>query len=196
MKKSIWTLGAALALCSSAPASPAERAASLGGTPTISIADTSAVMAAAIRGVSTALDSAVQNSVNAGVLYSVAAGNSGANACGSSPARMGTMNGVVTTAALDINDNEASWSNFGSCVDIWAPGVNILSTRRGGGTTTMSGTSMASPHVGGAAAVYLSSNPTASPAAVEDALKSSAVATGTTSKSGAPIKRVCASCSL
>src|SRR4029450_1909333 len=92
----------------------------------------------------------------------------------------------------DINDNEASWSNYGPCVDIWAPGVGILSTRRGGGTTSMSGTSMASPHVGGAAAVYLSSHPTATPAAVESALKSAAVATGTTSKNGPAIKIVCA----
>ena len=143
-------------------------------------------------GVSTALDNAVKNSVASGVFYSVAAGNSGADACTSSPARAGTSNGIMTTAATDINDNEASWSNYGPCVDIWAPGVGILSTRRGGGTTSMSGTSMASPHVGGAAAVYLSSHPTATPAAVESALKSAAVATGTTSKNGAAIKVVCA----
>jgi len=143
-------------------------------------------------GVSTALDNAVKNSVASGVFYSVAAGNSGADACTSSPARAGTSNGIMTTAATDINDNEASWSNYGPCVDIWAPGVGILSTRRGGGTTSMSGTSMASPHVGGAAAVYLSSHPTASPADVESALKSAAVATGTTSKNGAAIKVVCA----
>jgi subtilisin family serine protease len=143
-------------------------------------------------GVSTALDNAVKNSVASGVFYSVAAGNSGADACTSSPARAGTQNGIMTTAATDINDNEASWSNYGPCVDIWAPGVGILSTRRGGGTTSMSGTSMASPHVGGAAAVYLSSHPTATPAAVEAALKSAAVATGTTSKNGAAIKIVCA----
>jgi subtilisin family serine protease len=140
---------------------------------------------------STALDNAVKNSAASGVFYSVAAGNSGADACTSSPARAGTTNGIMTTAALDSNDNEASWSNFGSCVDIWAPGVNILSTRRGGGTTTMSGTSMASPHVGGAAAVYLSSHTTATPSAVESALKGSAVTTGTTSKNGAAIKVVC-----
>jgi aqualysin 1 len=143
-------------------------------------------------GVSTALDNAVKNSVASGVFYSVAAGNSGADACTSSPAGAGTSNGIMTTAATDINDNEASWSNYGPCVDIWAPGVGILSTRRGGGTTSMSGTSMASPHVGGAAAVYLSSHPTATPAAVESALKSAAVATGTTSKNGAAIKVVCA----
>lgn len=142
-------------------------------------------------GVSTALDNAVKASANSGVFYSVAAGNSGADACTSSPARAGTHNGVMTTAATDSNDNETSWSNFGSCVDIWAPGASILSTRFKGGTTTMSGTSMAAPHVGGAGAVYLSSNPGVSAADVEIALKNSAVATGTTSKSGAAIKLVC-----
>ena len=97
----------------------------------------------------------------------------------------------MTTAAIDSNDNEASWSNFGPCVDIWAPGVSILSTRIKGGTTTMSGTSMAAPHVGGAGAVYLSLNPGMGPADVEAALKASAVATGTTGKGGATIKVVC-----
>ena len=84
---------------------------------------------------------------------------------------------------------EASWSNYGSCVDIWAPGVGILSTRLGGGTTTMSGTSMASPHGAGGGALYLSSHTGDSAAAVENALKSAAVTTGTTSKNGAAIKR-------
>jgi subtilisin family serine protease len=142
-------------------------------------------------GVSTALDNAVKASANSGVFYSVAAGNSGVDACTSSPARAGTHNGVMTTAALDSNDNEASWSNFGACVDIWAPGVSILSTRLKGGTTTMSGTSMAAPHVGGAGAVYLALNPGMSPADVEAALKASAVGTGTTSKNGTAIKIIC-----
>jgi subtilisin family serine protease len=142
-------------------------------------------------GVSTALDNAVKASANSGVFYSVAAGNSGVDACTSSPARAGTHNGVMTTAALDSNDNEASWSNSGACVDIWAPGVSILSTRLKGGTTTMSGTSMAAPHVGGAGAVYLALNPGMSPADVEAALKASAVGTGTTSKNGMAIKIIC-----
>ena len=142
-------------------------------------------------GVSTALDNAVIASANSGVFYSVAAGNSTADACTSSPARAGTHNGVMTTAATDSNDNEASWSNFGKCVDIWAPGVSILSTRIKGGTTTMSGTSMAAPHVGGAGAVYLSLDPDMSAADVEAALKAHAVATGTTGKGGAAIKLIC-----
>ncbi|MBA3424205.1 MAG: S8 family serine peptidase [Rubrobacter sp.] len=115
-------------------------------------------------------------SANSGVFYSLAAGNENVDACSTSPARVGagTNNGIMTTAATDSSDKEASFSNYGSCVDIWAPGVSILSTKRGGGTTTMSGTSMASPHTGGTGALYLSSHTTDSPSAVESALKASA----------------------
>jgi aqualysin 1 len=141
-------------------------------------------------GASTATDDAVKRSANSGVFYSVAAGNSGANACNSSPARAGTHNGVMTTAATDSGDREASWSNYGNCVDVWAPGVSILSTRLGGGTTTMSGTSMAAPHVGGTGALYLSSRTGASAATVESALKADSVATGTNSKDGRAIRLV------
>ena len=141
-------------------------------------------------GASQAVDDAVRRSAASGVLYSLAAGNSGADACNSSPARAGagTDNGIVTTAATDLAGSEASWSNYGSCVDIWGPGVSILSTRLGGGTTTMSGTSMASPHSGGTAALYLSTHTGASPAAVEAALKADARATGKTSKDDRAIK--------
>lgn len=139
-------------------------------------------------GTSTALDTAVINSANSGVFYSIAAGNSGANACTYSPARAGTTNGVMTVAATDSNNREASWSNYGTCVDIWAPGVSILSTRKGGGTTTMSGTSMAAPHVGGTGALYLSTNTEASAATVEGTLKLDAVSAGTLSKGGQTIQ--------
>ena len=143
-------------------------------------------------GASTALDSAVTTSASSGVFYAIAAGNSGADACSSSPARAGagTNNGILTVAATDMSDNEASWSNYGSCVDIWAPGVNILSTKKGGGTTTMSGTSMASPHGAGGGALYLSRNTSATPSAVESALKTAAQATGTSSKDSTAIKRL------
>lgn len=138
-------------------------------------------------GASTALDNAVIALANSGVFISIAAGNSGANACSYSPARAGTHDGVMTVAATDSANKEASWSNYGSCVDLWAPAVSILSTKRGGGTTTMSGTSMAAPHAGGAGALYLSGNTGASAAAVESQLKSDADSPGTLSKDGDPI---------
>ncbi len=142
--------------------------------------------------VSDALDNAVRNSAASGVFYAVAAGNSGEDACNSSPARAGagTDNGIMTVAATDSADKESSWSNYGSCVDIWAPGVSILSTRKGGGTTTMSGTSMASPHVAGGGALYLSGNTGAPPATVESALKSAAATTANKSKDGRTITRL------
>jgi aqualysin 1 len=146
-------------------------------------------------GANKSVDDAVRNSAAEGVVYSIAAGNSGADACNYSPARAGagTNNGIITVAATDKADEETSWSNYGTCVDIWAPGLSILSTSKGGGTTTMSGTSMAAPHVGGAAALYLATHTTASATAVETALIEAAVADangdgkGTTSKDGAPI---------
>jgi subtilisin family serine protease len=137
-----------------------------------------------------ALDDAVINSVNAGFFYAVAAGNSGIDACNESPARLGPVSGVMSVAATDINEQEASFSNYGSCVDIWAPGVDIPSTWIGGGTNTISGTSMASPHVAGAAALFLSSNPAATPAQIESAIKASAVNTNTQSKDGRAITRL------
>src|SRR5829696_5535085 len=140
-------------------------------------------------GVSQGLDQAVKDSAASGVFYAVAAGNDGANACNSSPARAGTTNGIATVAATDSSDKEASWSNYGSCVDIWAPGVSILSTRKGGGTTTMSGTSMASPHVAGGGALYLSTHTSANPSTVESALKAATTTSANKSKDGRSIVR-------
>jgi aqualysin 1 len=143
---------------------------------------------------SRALNDAVIRSAQSGVFYAVAAGNSAENACDSSPASAGagTNNGIMTTAATDSADNEASFSNFGPCVDVWAPGVNILSTRRGGGTTTFSGTSVAAPHVAGTAALYLSKpeNASAIAAEVEEALAARAVDTGTKSEDGRAISLI------
>jgi subtilisin family serine protease len=95
----------------------------------------------------------------------------------------------MTLGATDSADREASFSNYGSCVDLWAPGVGVLSTKKGGGTTTMSGTSMASPHGAGGGALYLSTHAGASASAVESALRSAAQSTGTTSKDGRAIAR-------
>ena len=140
---------------------------------------------------SQALDDAVTNSAASGIFYSIAAGNDGVDACTQSPARVGAGidNGIATVAATDTSEAETSWSNYGSCVDIWAPGANIRSTSKTGGTTTMSGTSMAAPHAGGGAVLYLSSHTSMNPSGVESALKNVAKSTGTTSKDMRSIRR-------
>jgi subtilisin family serine protease len=145
-------------------------------------------------GGSDALDEAVKKSVESGIFYSVSAGNDGADACTKSPARAGagTDNGIMIVAAIDSSGAEASFSNYGGCVDIWAPGVSVLSTKMGGSTTTKSGTSMASPHAGGAGALYLSTNTSASASAsaVETQLKTDSVAASTKSKDDTAIEHL------
>jgi aqualysin 1 len=139
---------------------------------------------------SSTLDTAVKRSADNGILYVIAAGNSSMEACFTSPQRVGTYAGVMTVAATTISNTEASFSNYGRCVDIWAPGETILTTDLGGGTVTSSGTSYAAPHVGGAAGLYLSTHPTATAAQVEAALKADAVLTGTFSRDGRAIRLV------
>jgi len=136
-----------------------------------------------------AVDDAVKGAVAKGVFFGVAAGNDGGDACGHSPAAAGTTSGVDTVAATDSSDTEASWSNYGNCVDIWAPGVSIYSTYKSGSYATLSGTSMATPHVVGGAALYLSSHTTANPGAVETALRNAATTTSKKSKDGRTIIR-------
>ena len=104
-------------------------------------------------GASSSLDAAVASLVSAGVTVVVAAGNSNVDACTTSPARTAS---AITVGASTTADARASYSNFGRCLDVFAPGSNILSTIPGGGTATYSGTSMAAPHVAGVAAVVLS----------------------------------------
>ncbi|MBZ4421156.1 S8 family peptidase [Myxococcus sp. RHSTA-1-4] len=116
-----------------------------------------------------AIDDAVRRSVASGVTYVVAAGNEDADACKHSPARTPE---AITVAATDSGDKRASFSNWGDCVDVFAPGNRITSAWHYGDreTRVLSGTSMASPHVAGVAALFLELNPQAAPDAVTSAL--------------------------
>jgi aqualysin 1 len=136
-------------------------------------------------GASSSVNQAVTNSINAGVVYAVAAGNSGADACGTSPA---STPKALTVGATGSNDARASFSNYGSCVDLFAPGVGIYSSTITANNTyaSWSGTSMATPHVAGVAALYLSANPSATPDQVETVIKSGATANVVTDPMGTP----------
>ncbi|HYO46012.1 MAG TPA: S8 family peptidase, partial [Gemmatimonadota bacterium] len=125
-------------------------------------------------GGNTSVDTAVKNSIADGVSYAIAAGNGNIvgiaqDACRSSPARVAE---AMTIGATDKTDKKASWSNYGNCVDWFAPGVSITSAWNTSDTATniISGTSMATPHTAGVAALYLQTHGGASPQTVRDAL--------------------------
>lgn len=121
---------------------------------------------------SSTLDGAVKNLIAKGIHVVVAAGNSNADACNYSPARVPD---AITVGATTSADSRANYSNTGNCLDLFAPGSAITSTWLGAtGTQTISGTSMASPHVAGAIARFISINPTLTPAQVAQSVRTSA----------------------
>jgi subtilisin family serine protease len=125
-------------------------------------------------GADAVLDAAVRRSIGSGISYAIAAGNGflglfALDACTQSPARVPE---AITVSATDRSDRKPGWANRGRCVDVFAPGIDIASTWSTGdtATNTISGTSMAAPHVAGAAALHLAANPGATPAEVQTAI--------------------------
>ena len=133
-----------------------------------------------VDGTTDVLEAAMRASIASGITYVVAAGNDSADACSYSPSRIAE---TITTGATSSNDRRSYFSNYGTCVDVFAPGSSITSARRNStGSTSMSGTSMASPHVAGAVALFLEGTPAATPAEMADIVRRNA----TPDKVGSP----------
>jgi subtilisin family serine protease len=138
-------------------------------------------MSLGAAGTSATMETAVRNSIADGVVYAIASGNSNSDACNFTPAR---VTEAITVNASTSSDARASFSNFGTCTDLFAPGQSITSAWNTGdsATNTISGTSMATPHVAGAAALVVAANPQFTPQQVRDRL----VADATTNKVSDP----------
>jgi subtilisin family serine protease len=117
------------------------------------------------------LETSLRNMIRSGVFLAASAGNTGGNSCDRLPRKIET---ALVTAASTSTDARASYSSTGACVDIYAPGSAIVSTIPGGGTASYNGTSMATPHVAGTAALYLQTSPAATPATVKSYLEANA----------------------
>ena len=142
-------------------------------------------MSLSFREIVTPVDDAVRNSIASGISYALASANASADACVMSPGR---VTEAITVNASNGDDDRAYFSNWGSCTDIFAPGVDIYSAHIDNSYKHLSGTSMASPHVAGAAALHLSANPAATPAQVQQALKDSATSDVVKDVQGSPNK--------
>ncbi|MBE1464487.1 S8 family serine peptidase [Kibdelosporangium phytohabitans] len=139
-------------------------------------------------GANAAIDQAVRNSIASGVTYAIASANANQDACNWSPARVAE---AITVNATDTNDRRATFSNWGSCTDIFAPGVGIVSSHHTSDTASasMQGTLMASPHVAGAAALWLAVHPYDTPGPVGAALAANATQAAWAATSGALVYR-------